>query len=99
MQVHHRTGRGPLLVHRPMQDSFLGGLVAVDEASARRLVRAAVDVRSDQRVLVPDGSAYLETLLELGFVEQRRLVHMRIGELSLSQTRSRLLAQLSYATG
>jgi GNAT superfamily N-acetyltransferase len=78
---------------------LIGPAAAVDEASARRLVRAAVDGRSDQRVLAPEGSAYLETLLELGFVEQRRLAHMRIGELGLSQTRSRLLAQLSYATG
>jgi hypothetical protein len=50
-------------------------------------------------VLVPDESAFLTTLLALGFVEQRRLVHMRLGELELPGERSRLIAQLSYATG
>jgi GNAT superfamily N-acetyltransferase len=78
---------------------LIGPAAAIDEASARQLVRAALDDRHDQRVLVPEGSAHLDTLLALGFVEQRRLAHMRIGELSLSQARSRLLAQLSYATG
>jgi hypothetical protein len=62
-------------------------------------VRSALDARCDQRVLVPAGSAYLDTLLDLGFVEQRRLAHMRIGERRLSGERCRLVAQLSYATG
>ena len=47
-------------------------------------MRAALDDRYDQRVLVPEGSSHLDTLLALGFVEQRRLAHMRFGELELS---------------
>jgi hypothetical protein len=48
---------------------------------------------------VPAGSLFLDTLLACGFVEQRRLDHMRHGALELPGARNRLLAQLSYATG
>jgi GNAT superfamily N-acetyltransferase len=94
-----RQAGGELGGYLLAREQLIGPAAAVDEGSARRLVRAALDERHDQRVLVPEGSAHLETLLELGFVEQRRLVHMRIGELDLSPARSALVAQLSYATG
>ena len=81
------------------REHLIGPAAAVDERAARQLVRAALDDRYDQRVLVPEGSAHLDTLLALGFVEQRRLVHMRIGELELSPRRSELIAQLGYASG
>jgi GNAT superfamily N-acetyltransferase len=72
---------------------------ATDERSARRLVRSAIDPSEHQKVLVPDVSSYLEVFETLGFVEQRRLTHMRFGELELPGERRRLLAQRSYATG
>jgi GNAT superfamily N-acetyltransferase len=81
------------------REHLIGPAAAVDETSTRQLVAAALDTRYDQRVLVPEGSAHLDTLLALGFVEQRRLAHMRIGELALSPARSGLIAQLSYASG
>ena len=72
---------------------------AIDARSARRLVRSALDPSEQQKVLVPDVSAYLGEFEAVGFVEQRRLTHMRFGELELPGERHRLLAQRSYATG
>lgn len=72
---------------------------AIDAHSARRLVRSALDPSEQQKVLVPDVSAYLGELEAVGFVEQRRLTHMRFGEPELPGERHRLLAQRSYATG
>jgi hypothetical protein len=50
-------------------------------------------------VLVPAESAFHDALTRLGFVELRRLAHMRFGDPGLPGERSRLIAQLSYATG
>jgi GNAT superfamily N-acetyltransferase len=72
---------------------------AIDARSARLLVRSALDPSEQQKVLVPEVSAYLGELEAAGFVEQRRLTHMRFGELELPGARQRLLAQRSYATG
>ncbi|MDX6568205.1 MAG: hypothetical protein QOH15_783 [Gaiellales bacterium] len=94
-----RTPDGRIGGYLLVRGQLIGPAAGVDEPAVRRLVRAALDARSDHRVLVPEGSAYLDTLLELGFVVQRRLAHMRLGELALSEKRSRLVAQLSYATG
>ena len=69
-----------------MRGQLIGPAAGLDEAAVQRLLRSALDARLDQRVLVPEGSAYLDTLLELGFVEQRRLAHMRIGELALPRS-------------
>ena len=77
----------------------IGPAAAADDESAYALLRAALDEAPAARVLVPSGSAFAETLTALGFVEQRRLAHMRLGELALPPGRSRLVAQLSYATG
>ncbi len=53
----------------------------------------------ERRLQLPAESAYLEPLLELGLVEQRRLAHMRLGDLTLPGRRDLLIAQLSFATG
>ena len=94
-----RTPDGRLGGYLVVRGQLIGPAAGVDDLAVRRLVRSALDARCDQRVLVPAGSAYLDTLLDLGFVEQRRLAHMRIGERRLSPERCRLVAQLSYATG
>jgi GNAT superfamily N-acetyltransferase len=94
-----RTPDGMLGGYLLVRGQLIGPAAGVDEPAVQRLLRSALDARFEQRVLVPEGSVYLDTLLELGFVEQRRLAHMRIGELALSPERSRLVAQLSYATG
>jgi GNAT superfamily N-acetyltransferase len=94
-----RTADGRLSGYLLARDRLLGPGAAVDEQTAARLVRSALAEGQEQRVLVPDESAFLTTLLALGFVEQRRLVHMRFGELELPGERSRLIAQLSYASG
>jgi GNAT superfamily N-acetyltransferase len=94
-----RAGDGWLSGYLLTRDRLLGPGAAVDEQTATLLVRSAVAEGQEQRVLVPHESAFLTTLLDLGFVEQRRLVHMRFGELELPGERSRLIAQLSYATG
>jgi GNAT superfamily N-acetyltransferase len=78
---------------------LLGPGAALAPDAAKRLVRSALDETLESRVLVPDESAFHDVLLELGFVEQRQLTHMRSGELELPGARSRLIAQLSYATG
>jgi GNAT superfamily N-acetyltransferase len=94
-----RTPAGHVAGYLLARGHLIGPAAAADEDSLRRLVRAAVEQERAQRMLVPAGSAYLDTLLTLGFVEQRRLAHMRVGVLELSPARSRLVAQLSYATG
>jgi GNAT superfamily N-acetyltransferase len=94
-----RAADGRLGGYLLVRGQLIGPAAGVDEYAVRQLLHSALDARSDQRVLVPEGSAYLDTLLDLGFVEQRRLAHMRIGEPALSPERSRLVAQLSYATG
>ena len=77
-------------------DRLLGPGLAPDAEGAARLVRALPGAR---RLQVPAESAYLETLREIGLVEQRRLAHMRLGDLTLPGRRDLLLAQLSFATG
>jgi GNAT superfamily N-acetyltransferase len=94
-----RNGDGRLGGYLLTRNRLLGPGAAVDELTAARLVRTALAEGREQRVLVPDESTFLAMLLALGFVEQRRLVHMRFGELELPGERSRLIAQLSYATG
>jgi GNAT superfamily N-acetyltransferase len=78
---------------------LLGPGAALTADAAERLVRSALDETRELRVLVPDESAFHDALATLGFVEQRRLAHMRHGDLELPGARSRLIAQLSYATG
>jgi hypothetical protein len=94
-----RMADGALGGYLLAREHLIGPAAASDEGSAQRLVRSALDETREQRVLVPAESAYLDALLALGFVEQRQLAHMRVGELELSPARSRLIAQLSYATG
>jgi GNAT superfamily N-acetyltransferase len=81
------------------RDRLIGPGVAPDAAAAAALVRSALALPGARRMLVPSTSAYLATLEELGLVEQRRLVHMRMGRLELPGARERLIAQLSFATG
>jgi GNAT superfamily N-acetyltransferase len=78
---------------------LLGPGAALEADGAERLVRSALDETLELRVLVPAESAFHDALTRLGFVEQRRLAHMRFGDPGLPGERSRLIAQLSYATG
>jgi GNAT superfamily N-acetyltransferase len=84
------------LLARP---GLLGPGAALAADAAERLVRSALDETGELRVLVPGESAFHDVLTRLGFAEQRRLTHMRLGDLTLPGARSRLIAQLSYATG
>jgi GNAT superfamily N-acetyltransferase len=94
-----RDGEGRLDGYLVGRRAGPGPGAAIHETSARRLLRSTIDTAEQQKVLVPDVSAYLDAVVALGFVEQRRLTHMRLGELELPGERSRLLAQRSYATG
>lgn len=94
-----RTPTGNLGGYLVARAQGLGPAAALDERALRRLVHSALDSPSGRRVLLPAESDHRETLLDLGFVEQRRLAHMRFGELALGGERSRLAAELSYATG
>jgi GNAT superfamily N-acetyltransferase len=99
--------RNACLVARTSDDALAGYLVsgatsagpgcALDAGTARRLVRA-LDGGRAHRLLVPFESAYLDDVLALG-TEQRRLTHMRLGNLALPGDRGRLITQMTYATG
>jgi hypothetical protein len=51
------------------------------------------------RMLVPTECESTSTLIELGFREQRRLTHMRLGDIGLPGERNRLFAEVSFAAG
>jgi GNAT superfamily N-acetyltransferase len=84
---------------------LLGPGCAVDEASARELVRAALadriasGVDGRPHLLLPIESRYRDLLLGLGLRIERRLAHMRLGDSVLPGERAQLLAQMSYASG
>jgi GNAT superfamily N-acetyltransferase len=81
------------------RERLIGPGSAPDADAAAALVRAALALPGERRLLVPAESAHLATLESLGLVEQRRLAHMRRGRLELPGARDRLIAQLSFATG
>jgi hypothetical protein len=80
-------------------ERLIGPGLAPDADGAARLVRALLALPGERRLQVPAESAFHETLLQLGLVEQRRLAHMRLGDLTLPGGRDLLVAQLSFATG
>jgi GNAT superfamily N-acetyltransferase len=80
-------------------ERLIGPGLASDAEGAAQLVRALVALPGERRIQVPAESAFHETLLQLGLVEQRRLAHMRLGDLTLPGRRELLIAQLSFATG
>jgi GNAT superfamily N-acetyltransferase len=81
------------------RERLIGPGSAPGPDAAAALVRAALALPGERRLLVPAESAHLDTLESLGLVEQRRLAHMRLGQLELPGARDRLIAQLSFATG
>jgi GNAT superfamily N-acetyltransferase len=94
-----RSATGGVSGYLFARERLIGPGLAADAEAASSLVRAALDVPGERRMLVPSESAFLGTLHELGLVEQRRLAHMRLGRLELPGMRDRLLAQVSFATG
>jgi GNAT superfamily N-acetyltransferase len=84
-----------------VRDRLLGPGCARTPAIAEGLIRAALDGRSGEelRMLVPIECGMTTTLFDLGFREQRRLTHMRFGELQLPGQRTHLFAQASFAAG
>jgi GNAT superfamily N-acetyltransferase len=104
-----RTDADHWFVTRDEQGEISGSLVsreratgpgfARDGGSAARLLWSSRRSPGGQRVFVPSESEHLDALLAAGFVELRRLAHMRLGDLTLPGRRRQLLAQLSFATG
>jgi GNAT superfamily N-acetyltransferase len=104
-----RTEADRWFVTRDEQGEISGSLIsrtratgpgfARDAASAAQLLRSSRRSSGGQRVFVPSESEHLDALLGAGFVELRRLAHMRLGDLTLPGRRRQLLAQLSFATG
>jgi predicted N-acetyltransferase YhbS len=96
--AQHAAGRltGFLFV----QDRLIGPGAAASPDVVQRLIDDAMANTSQERsLLLPSGSAYLDVLLSLGFVEQQRLTHMRHGDQRIGGQRDRLLAQTSFAAG
>jgi GNAT superfamily N-acetyltransferase len=96
--THHTAGRlsGFLFV----QERLIGPGAAGSPDVVRALIHdAMVDASPERRLLLPSGSAYLDVLLSLGFVEQKRLTHMRHGDQGIDGPRHRLIAQMSFAAG
>ena len=86
------------------RDRLLGPGCARTPEIAEGLVRAALGGRADRsgeeiRMLVPPESESTSTLFELGFREQRRLTHMRLGDPGLPGERNHLFAEVSFAAG
>ena len=86
------------------RDGLLGPGCARTPAIAEHLVRAALSGRANRpdeefRILVPMECESTSTLAKLGFREERRLTHMRLGDLGLPGERHHLLAQVSLAAG
>ena len=80
--------------------NVFGPGAARDAAAAAGLVSAALtQAPSPVSLIVPAGSAHLETLLGLGLRERRRLTHMRHGGPQLPGERQLLVAQTSFAAG
>jgi GNAT superfamily N-acetyltransferase len=86
------------------RDRLLGPGCARTPDIAGRLVLAALGGRANRsdeqiRMLVPTECEYTSTLTELGFRAERRLTHMRLGDLGLPGERNHLFAQVSFAAG
>jgi hypothetical protein len=84
---------------------LLGPGCALDDDVVRSLLEAAFADRETtgapdrRRLLLPIESRYLDVLRRLGMHVERRLAHMRLGDLVLPGERDQLLAQTSYAAG
>jgi GNAT superfamily N-acetyltransferase len=86
------------------RQGLLGPGCARTPETAEALIRAALGAapagsNGDVRLLVPMECGFTATLIELGFHEQRRLTHMRLGDRALPGTRHDLFAQVSFAAG
>ena len=80
--------------------NVFGPGAARDAAAAACLVKAALtQAPGPVSLIVPAGSAHLETLLGLGLRERRRLAHMRHGGPQSPGERQLLVAQTSFAAG
>jgi GNAT superfamily N-acetyltransferase len=77
----------------------LGPGAAVAADTAITLVLAAQHAGARGRLIVPMESRYLRPLVDVGLREERRLTHMRLGDLTLPGDRGALIAQSSYAAG
>lgn len=86
------------------RDGLLGPGCARSPAMVEDLVRAALGAGTtgstgDVRLLVPMECEFTQVLIDLGFHEQRRLTHMRLGDRTLPGERQHLFAQVSFAAG
>ena len=85
------------------RDGLLGPGCARTPAIAEDLARAALSAdagpNGDIRLLVPMECGFTSTLVGLGFREQRRLTHMRLGDPTIPGERRQLFAQVSFAAG
>lgn len=83
-----------------VQNRVIGPGAAASPEVAQALIHGAmVEAPPEHNLLLPSGSAYIEVVLSLGFVEQQRLTHMRHGDQQIHGSRHQLLAQTSYAAG
>jgi GNAT superfamily N-acetyltransferase len=99
--IREATGPAGFLFAR---ERLLGPGCARTAEVGEDLVRAALDGQASPpgeeiRMLVPMECESTNTLIKLGFREQRRLTHMRLGEPGLPGKRNRLLAEVSFAAG
>jgi hypothetical protein len=98
-----RDGRGAIDGYALVapDDGTIGPSAARGEAALAALVAGALATRPVRgcRVLVPPESQHGPALERLGFVETRRLTHMRLPGRPLPGARHLLVSQLSYAVG
>ena len=94
-----RDGNGAIRGFLVIQGSSLGPWSADDDATAARLLDAALpEVREPLRAGVLDSGA-AQLLLARGFVRTRPLPRMRLGPPVATRDTPRLLAHASYAVG
>jgi GNAT superfamily N-acetyltransferase len=99
-RVHLQADGDRLAGYLFARGNVVGPGAARDAAAAAGLVSAALtQAPGPVSLIVPAGSAHLDTLLGLGLRERRRLTHMRHGELELPGERQLLVAQTSFAAG
>jgi len=94
-----RDGTGAVRGFLVIQGSSLGPWSAADDATAARLIDAALpEVHEPLRAGVLDSGA-VELLLARGFARTRPLPRMRLGPTVPTRDTPRLLAHASYAVG
>ncbi len=99
-RVYRRADGDRLTGYLFARGNVFGPGAARDAAAAAGLVSAALtQAPGPVSLIVPAGSAHLETLRGLGLRERRRLAHMRHGGPQLPGERHLLVAQTSFAAG